>query len=510
MTKLELASRTLGRGVLRVAVAASSHVRHAQAVVAGCVLVLVYVGLFGIYRPFNIDDSWFPSFSRNLWVHQLEPDVTFGGVFPEGMGGTVAFGKIPAWIQGALLSALGWQLESVHFATLATFLLSCGLLFVFVRGRGYSHEKALWCTLLLALIEPFVALANQGKYEFVTFTFSIAALVLHQRGRLVWAGLIAALAFECQPIGVVAGIYVLCAELEPLAQRRFGVRWRRLLELGLGASIGALVYVYLHPVWLEQLASLTAAGPDPEPWFQRHFLYPYFFTAKYLRHLPELGVILLALGLHIARWGAGGLTWRRALTFPLLAMLATLLLGLVVGHANYHYAVFFMLPAYLFVFDTLSSRTKPELLFMVAAAAMIPQYAFVFHLNGKYRNREYLQVLYDVVHTGADLADPPRSVVVYGHYNTYFAFLDDTFLHDQRLLNEAPSSQRRFLVCEMGVRAVDGTTRKTCTGLLPSFGPARLVDTVDYGSTTFGVFVALPRALAEGQRPEHGRSTAHR
>jgi hypothetical protein len=57
---------------------------------------LFYIALWGLYRPYNIDDPWFMSFSYDLCHRQSELDLAFGGRFPNGMGGTIAFGKLVA------------------------------------------------------------------------------------------------------------------------------------------------------------------------------------------------------------------------------------------------------------------------------------------------------------------------------------------------------------------------------------------------------------------------------
>jgi hypothetical protein len=65
-------------------------------------VVAVYVTMFENYRANHaIDISWDLSFSYNYCMKSLATDATVGSVFPGGMGGTVAFGKLAAMVQCA-------------------------------------------------------------------------------------------------------------------------------------------------------------------------------------------------------------------------------------------------------------------------------------------------------------------------------------------------------------------------------------------------------------------------
>ncbi len=54
----------------------------------------IYALLFQRYRSCDIDNPWFLSFSYNFWDEKIYTDYFSGYVFPNGMGGTIAFGKI--------------------------------------------------------------------------------------------------------------------------------------------------------------------------------------------------------------------------------------------------------------------------------------------------------------------------------------------------------------------------------------------------------------------------------
>ena len=85
-------------------------------------VVVVYAALFGVYRcNVAIDTPWDLSFSYNYCVKGIDTDPTFGSIFPNGMGGTVAFGKLAALVQCAALSPFGWSLTAANVLSVAGF-----------------------------------------------------------------------------------------------------------------------------------------------------------------------------------------------------------------------------------------------------------------------------------------------------------------------------------------------------------------------------------------------------
>jgi hypothetical protein len=58
------------------------------------------------------------------------------------------------------------------------------VIFVFLVGEGFDRFEAIVCSLALAATEPFVAMANQSKYEYVTFLLAVCGLLLIARRRL--------------------------------------------------------------------------------------------------------------------------------------------------------------------------------------------------------------------------------------------------------------------------------------------------------------------------------------
>ncbi|HEX3339251.1 MAG TPA: hypothetical protein VHT68_08765 [Pseudolabrys sp.] len=61
-------------------------------------------------------------------------------------------------------------------------------IFFFLVGEGFSRLAAATFCLALAATEPFIAMANQSKYEYITFLLTVCALALAARRHLLVAG----------------------------------------------------------------------------------------------------------------------------------------------------------------------------------------------------------------------------------------------------------------------------------------------------------------------------------
>ena len=107
-----------------------------------------------------------------------------------------------------------------QYLSVAGVVLSMAAIFVFLVGEGFGRLDAVTCCLALAATEPFVAMANQSKYDYITFLLAVCGLLLAARRHLFLAGLISVLAIEVQPIGIMAPIYLVAYELSRMIQVR--------------------------------------------------------------------------------------------------------------------------------------------------------------------------------------------------------------------------------------------------------------------------------------------------
>jgi hypothetical protein len=398
-------------------------------------VLLAYALLFNLYRPWNIDNAWIASFAHNLCVHNETGDLVFGADLSIGMEGTVLFGRQLAWLHCAAFATLGWTPSVGYLVSILLLLATLGLLYPFLRGAiGLSPPQAVGFLALFALAEPAVAMANQARHESLVLLYCAAALLLHHRGRILLAALIATLAVEVHPLGITAWIYLAAAELHRVQQEGTRGLGRWLLRAAAGGLLGTAAFVALHPDFAEHLPRLF--GPErPNSDVQHgHFLFPYFFEAKYLRHLPELAAALAALIWWLLRRSP-------AATFAVAASLGTLALGFALDRANYNYVIFWFFPTALLAMQALWTRLGAVPIAAAAALYFLPQYAVAAWINRDYRDQSYLDEIGRLVE-----ATVPPEMPIYGHFNAWYPLRERNFQWIGRL-RAAPLDRELAILC---------------------------------------------------------------
>jgi hypothetical protein len=448
--------------------------------ITGVLVVAAYATLFGNYRPITgIDTPWDLSFSYNYCIKGVDTDPTFGSVFPGGMGGTVAFGKIAAMVQCAALAPFNWSLVAANVLSVAGVVLSIVAIFVFLVGEGFSRLGAVTCCLALAATEPFVAMANQSKYEYVTFLLAVCGLLLAARRHLLLAGLISVLAIEVQPIGIMAPIYLIAYELSRMIEgRRVRVEFDRVTKLVLGGVLGLAVYFILHP----HILALLAVHPNPAEWGTEgsyHFLYGYFFEARLYRHLPELAVFAVCLWVHIARRDY------RQWSFPILASFATLLIGFFIAHRNYFYTPFWYFPSFLLVFLTISAAWRAVAVPVLVLVLFVPQYAVAYVWGHKYeyaRQGELQVARSAIANRGTDLS----RAHIFGDSIFWPVFKDLSFEWSPKVSHGPIPPGTIYLIC--GLDRPFFPFEHVCADELPAFTGIQLVEQFSWAGRRYLIY----------------------
>jgi hypothetical protein len=456
---------------------AENKIRSIAICLVAVLVVAVYAAMFANYRSVAIDTPWDLSFSYNYCMKGIETDATFGIQFPGGMGGTVAFGKLAAILQCAALAPFNWSLVAANVLSVVGVVLSMAAIFVFLVGERFSRIDAVSCCLALAATEPFVAMANQSKYEYVTFLLAVCGLLLAERRQFLLAGLISTLAIEGQPIGVMAPIYLIAYELSRMIQaRRYRPEFDRLAKLMLGGVLGVTVYFILHP----HIVALLTAYPNPTEWGKEgsvHFLYGYFFEARLYRHLPELVIFIACLLIHI---------WRRDYRqwpFPLVASLATLFIGFLISHRNGFYTPFWYFPSFLLVFVTVSAAWRAVVVPALVLVLFIPQYAVAYVEGHKYARQGELQVARSAIASrGTDLSHAH----IFGDAIFWPVFKDLSFRWSASVDPQRIPSGTIYLIC--GLDPPFFTFEHTCADELPVFSGMQLVDEFSWSGRKYLIY----------------------
>ena len=441
-------------------------------------VVAVYAAMFENYRSYSaIDTPWYLSISYNYCMKGIDTDATFGVSFPVGMGGTVAFGKLAAMVQCAVLAPFNWSLNAANALSLTGAALSMAAIFVFLVGEGFSRLGAATCCLALAATEPFLAMANQSKYEYITFLVAVCGLLLAARRHLFLAGLISVLAIEVQPIGIMAPIYLISYELSRMIQaRRFHVEFDRVARLVLGGMLGLAVYFILHPHILALLAGSNAAEWNA---YRGHFLYGYFFEQRLYRHLPELAVFAMCLLVHIRRQDY------MQRPFPLVASLATLLVGFLLPHGNYFYTPFWYFPSFILVFLTISITWRAVAIPVLVLVLFVPQYAVAYVWGHKYARQGELQVARSsIASRGTDLS----RAHIFGDSIFWPVFKDLSFEWSPSVLdNQRPIPRGTiYLIC--GLDRPFFPFEHVCADELPTFSGMQLADEFSWAARRYQIY----------------------
>jgi hypothetical protein len=322
-------------------------------------------------------------------------------------------------------------------------------------------------------------MANQSKYEYITFLLAVCGLLLATRRHLFLAGLISVLAIEVQPIGIMAPIYLIAYELSRIIQARpFRVEFDRVAKLALGGLLGLAVYFILHL----HILALLAASPNPAEWGKEgsiHFLYGYFFETRLYRHLPELGIFIGCLLVHI--WRRDYIQW----PFPIIASFATLFIGFFIAHRNGFYTPFWYFPSFLLVFLTISSAWRAVAVPALVLVLLVPQYAVAYVEGHKYARLGELQVARSAIaRRGTDLSHAH----IFGDSIFWLVFKDLSFEWTPSVLynpQRVPPGTS-YLIC--GLDPPFFTFEHVCADELQAFSGMQLVEQFSWAGRKYRIY----------------------
>jgi hypothetical protein len=380
---------------------------------------LFYIALIGRYSASDGDNSWFLSFSHSFWIEHVQTDTFMLNPFPGGMGGVLAFGKIPAAIQGVTLSLVGWSLTNALLLCTAFTLLSLVLLAQTCRRLGYSANFILCYIALLGFTEPFVAVSHRARYEFLSVFLLSLALWLAARNKPVLAMFVAALATEVEPAAAVIGIAIATFLLSSNARTRLYPTTRLLLRIFLGTAVAIAVYLFLHPniVTIFRTADWANSHKGDLPW-PGGFITVYFFV--FHRHLPELVVLLSAVALCLFR-GKRHLL----LDWPALCILVIVAGATLLRWPNAAYFCFIAPFTSLFVLQVFYSDRRRNWILAAILLYTLPQYAWRYKVwssrDVALSQSQQNQVAAAITRASVLIGKPPEQLHILGDYNLWFA-----------------------------------------------------------------------------------------
>jgi hypothetical protein len=389
-------------------------------------LGLLYLALMGKYSAFELDNVWFLSFSHSFWVDHISTDGFMLSTFPSGMGGVVAFGKIAAFLQGNVLNVVGWSLMHAILISILFTLFSLVLFAQMCRRLGFSANFTLCYVALLGFSEPFVAVSQRARYEFLMVFLMAVALWLAARQRPGLAVFAAALATEIEPVGVVVVLATVTFLFSSEVRDKKLPPSRLIFSVLAGMAAAFAVYLLLHPDIVSVLRSADWTGfkERPAPW-PGGFVAAYYFA--YWRHLPELAVVLVA-GVMSLMPGKRHLLRE----WPALCVGVVGVAGALLRWPNPEYFCLIAPFLCLFVLQVFYVDRYRNVILAVIVLATVPQYTWRYRIwssqHAAVFQPDQREVGAAIDRAAAAVGKSPEQVRILGNYTLWFA-------HPHRFVN---------------------------------------------------------------------------
>lgn len=424
-------------------------------------IAVVYFILIGKYRAFDIDDTWFPSFSYNFWVRHICVDTFMLKSFPDGMGGVRAFGKLAAITQGFILSCLGWTLRNSIMIS-ASFVVGALVLLADVTRRFNRSTHINLCLIaLLGLSEPVVVMAQKARYEFLVFFLLAVALWLAVRRLTIPAVFIAVMAVEIEPAAIVVPIAIMTVILTQ-AHRQGEVR-KQLIRITFAGICAGAVYLAMHPHIFSIIRSAHWDAVSDRAYPGGFVMYYYF---HFKRHLPDF--VLLIVACFVAS------VYRRHLfmQWPALCVLVIAIASALLRWDNAAY--FGLISPFLCLFVIQALYVERYWKFILAAILlwMLPQYAYRYHFWSK-QNAEFSQLeqqkVGNVIEQIARLqGTSPSQLSLMGSYTLWYAHPDHFVNLDKSTLKAYRGGRVIFLCFDKAIDPIlppETNSEVTCSQL---------------------------------------------
>lgn len=401
---------------------------------------LLYVILIGRYRAFDLDCVWFLSFSHAFSNEHINTDPLMLQAFPNGMGGVIAFGKIAALVQGAVLNIFGWTLAAGTMISIIFVVAALVLIADMCRRLGYSSRFTLCLIALLGLTEPFVSTSQKTRYEFLPLFFLSLALWLVARNFITLSAFVAALAVEIEPAAIVIPFAVAVVIL--VQGRRNRTIPYRIPRILIGAALALGCYFILHPNIISIFRS-AQWNQIAQGTFPGGFVTAYYFRSR--RHLLDLGLLLAAIivAIRSRRW---------LLTdWPALAILSIFGISALLQWGNVVYFSFISPFICLFVMQAFFSDRYWKWIFAAILLATVPQYAYRYYFwatrSAGFSQQDEGRVAAAIDQASIQIGKLPSQVNIVGNYNLWYAHPKHFLNLDSRIITPTILKRADIFLC---------------------------------------------------------------
>ena len=307
------------------------------------VAISVYSLLFNKYRPAEIDDPWIASYVWNITHLDTTDDSVFG--YPSNVR---YFGHIHAKIVGPIADQFGWTKSTFYSINLICVILAAFAWFLVAYKLLGCKLKAFLFVLIIFLLEPFLGAAYKTRWDAMNFmlvSWGVAGAV-HRRYFI--GTLLISLAVEIHAISGVGYFLILAILISDFSKADYNLKSLRkpVLAVIAAASIGFIIYRYLHPEPLSEIFSyLNESNEATTKSFNA--LSSHYFQREYYRFIPELLFWFCGASLYF---------WQKKTLFKpqntlITLFWATILASIVIHRGNFHYVIFFYPPIFLLALE---------------------------------------------------------------------------------------------------------------------------------------------------------------
>ncbi len=371
-------------------------------------IIICYAGLNMIYNIEEVDDAWTLSFIYNAFVRHIPPESTFGG----GLANLKFFGLTQAYIYSFILNILGWTKSNSHLVSMFFMMLSAITWYGILCKLKFSKKLAIFFSLLILWCEPFFREVVLARPESLTFFLISAGFFLFISGRYFFSGLIAMIALENHPMGIMFFVYIaafIIVNWNTFWGRRYLIKI--IMFFISGVIIGSIYYFLLH---YKNIGGITGNIREGAGGFLNTVLYQYFFiVAKYKRHLADFIFFIISLGIFIWR---GYYKQNRFILIFLLIILAANFLN---PRTNFHYTLYFYPAFILLSLFTFEKTAEVEWAVSILFLMFLAYNATIFYRRYYYNFDNYISEIRKAV--------PDDRLPVVGGPNEWYAFKDREF-----------------------------------------------------------------------------------
>ncbi|NOZ84090.1 MAG: hypothetical protein GXP60_04690, partial [Epsilonproteobacteria bacterium] len=306
--------------------------------VAFCLLCLVtiYFLLVPRYMIFNLDDAWTTSLIYNYYHHNELTDIVFEGP------GLLQFGRVHAYLYGVILSFFDYRWESSLYFSMLLVIVALIVTYITLIKLGFNNEVAMVSILILMAMEPVIAIAHTARPDALNFLLITLIILCWSLKKPLLSGLLFGLGATIHPMFVMAIPYIISVTVyQYIIKDIIKVDLKKIILFFLiGTSISFSLYVITH--WHELYNTLNVINNSSKR-FSLDIFIKYYLEAKFFRHLPGLGILVITtfLSVYAIRRGSDRFLTYECL-YALIALVLVILSLILIGRDNHYYMVYLM------------------------------------------------------------------------------------------------------------------------------------------------------------------------